>query len=65
MWTLIVVSVFFGYQGEAGTLSVDNIPGFSTQQACNNAGNAIVAIKPVDQRYTETRISFTCVSKDV
>ncbi|MNR38412.1 hypothetical protein D3C85_1565140 [compost metagenome] len=65
MWTLIVVILSASpVDSKSNQVSSFTVAGFSTEQACVNAGNKIlVPVHPIS--YVETNTKFTCVSKDV
>lgn len=68
MWTLIIIfAVMQGNtSGNSGSVSVEHVPGFSTQQACVNAGNFVQSRAPRDVEYGQTvKTTTLCVSKDV
>lgn len=66
MYTLILFGVLHGYTSQSGNaLTIEHVPGFTTEQACINAGNKAVAGKPPSTSMNEIAATFVCVSRDV
>lgn len=64
LYTLVLVTALIPQYGQAGgNVSSNSIKGFSTEQACINAGNKIT-IPAGSDRYT-TKVVFTCVPMDI
>lgn len=63
MYTLILITALLPTDYRTGgNLSSSHVPGFSTKQACVNAGNSLVI---PSSRYSDSKIIFTCVKMDV
>lgn len=66
MFKLILFGVLHGYTSQSGNaLTIEHIPGFTTEQACINAGNKAVAGKPPSTYKDEIVVTFVCVERDV
>lgn len=66
MFKLILFGVLHGYTSQSGNaLTIEHIPGFTTEQACINAGNKAVAGKPPSTTKDEIVVTFVCVNRDV
>ena len=65
LYTLIIMTALVPTLSADGgvSLQVTHVPGFSTEQACINAGNKLPI--PANARYHETKAIFTCVKMDV
>ena len=64
MYTLILITALLPYSNQAGgNVSSSSVPGFTTKQACINAGNSLVV--PTTKSLSTTRIIFSCVKMDV
>jgi hypothetical protein len=61
-FTLVIVLMMgYDFDKSPSAVSISNVPGFTTEQACINAGNKVMKSLPSGFRYTERKASFTCV----
>ncbi|MNL10704.1 hypothetical protein D3C87_1315110 [compost metagenome] len=66
MFTLILFGALHGSTSQSGNaLTIEHIPGFTTEQACTNAGNKAVAGKPPNTYKNDIVVTFVCVDRDV
>ena len=66
LYTLVLVTALIpssGYANSGGNVSSSSIHGFTTEQACINAGKKIMI--PGNGDYHKTVATFTCVKMDV
>jgi hypothetical protein len=65
LYTLVIVTALIPtfHPQSGGNVSTHSVSGFSTEQACINAGNKIVI--PSDGNYHKTKAVFTCVKMDI
>lgn len=66
LYTLVLVTALIpspGYPNSGGNVSSSSIHGFTTEQACINAGKKITI--PVSGKHHKTVATFTCVKMDV
>lgn len=65
MYTLILITALFpGNSYGGGNISSHSVPGFTTKQACINAGNSI-SVPSGGYSNNTARIIFSCVKMDV
>ena len=65
MYTLILITALLpGHESGGGNISSSYVLGFTTKQACVNAGNSLV-IPSGGIGYNTTKIIFSCVKMDV
>lgn len=65
MYTLILITALLpGHDYGGGNISSSSITGFTTKQACVNAGNSLV-IPSAGTYDSTTKIIFSCVDMDV
>lgn len=65
MYTLILITDLFpGNSYGGGNISSSSVPGFTTKQACINAGNSI-SVPSGGYSNNTARIIFSCVKMDV
>ena len=62
IWTMIVMTAIFTTSSSSGGASISavNVPGFTTEDACNRAGRAIKLPTPSNSWY-RIESTFTCV----
>lgn len=66
IYTLVLVTALIpssGYPNSGGNVSSSSIHGFTTEQACINAGKKIMI--PGNGEYHKTAATFACVKMDV
>ncbi len=65
-WTLIVmISAGYDFQKSPTALTSYIVPGFTTQQACNNAGNKVLDNRLPSYDWNQIRTKAICVVSDV
>lgn len=65
MYTLILITALLpASDGGGGNISSSSVPGFTTKQACVNAGNSLV-IPSGGNSFNKTKVIFSCVKIDV
>lgn len=66
MYTLVITVVLYGFNYQsAGSPSIASVAGFSTEQACNNAKDKLMADAIPNGNYQTALTKAVCVKMDV